>query len=67
MVVEFQVRNEAGRILFFKTFREAEEHADKDTSAWKISFAIGDERIRLIKNKEGKWEVNNIYLDKLEF
>ena len=45
----FQTRDESGGIQEFNTFAEAYEAAKNDPNIWKISFAVGNERIRLVR------------------
>ena len=45
----FQTRDESGCLNYFDTFSEAYDFAKKDLSVWKISFAIGPDRIRLVR------------------
>jgi hypothetical protein len=49
----FQTRNDDGELLTFPTLAGALNHAQYDRTVWKISFPIGDERVRLIRKGVG--------------
>ena len=55
----FQVRTNEGDIRFFETWDEAVTFALKG-GGWKISFSIGSERLRFIR-EEGKWVYQDIF------
>jgi hypothetical protein len=57
--VEVQTRNEEGSLCFFPTLKEALDHAKKDKTVWKVSFSLGEERVRLIRRDE-KWVLEQI-------
>ena len=50
--IEIQTRNEAGELKFFQTLREARDEAMRDKTVWKISFSLGEERVRLVRYGE---------------
>lgn len=61
MMMEFQTRSESNGLEFFKSFKEALAHAEKDKTVWKISFSLpNDERIRLVKMNEDVWVYEDI-------
>jgi predicted DNA binding CopG/RHH family protein len=50
---EVQTRSETTGLEFFKTVKEAFEHAEKDKTVRKICFSIGEEDVRLIRTRLG--------------
>lgn len=50
-----QTRSEENGLREFATIAEAMNHAKEDLSVWKVSFAVGDERVRLTRNAVGEW------------
>lgn len=47
--MEFQTRSEETGLRFFSSLKDAMEAAEKDSTIWKISFSVGEERVRLVK------------------
>jgi hypothetical protein len=44
-----QLRSEETGLHQVETLQEALSRAEKDKTIWKISFSLGEERVRLIK------------------
>jgi hypothetical protein len=51
--MDFQARSEENGIRSFSTLASAMEAAEKDPTIWKISFVVGKEIIRIIRNHSG--------------
>jgi len=51
--LEVQTRDESGELKFFKTIKEAFAYATQNKEVWKISFSIGEERVRLVRTHVG--------------
>lgn len=47
--MEIQTRSEANGCQYFNSLKEAFDAAKQDSTIWKISFALGKERVRLVK------------------
>jgi hypothetical protein len=60
--IMFQTRSEFSGIKEFPSMREALAEANRDTSVWKISFPLSDERIRLVR-KGTSWVYQPIIQD----
>jgi len=45
----FQTRSENSGIVQWETLKDAMKAAEKDDSIWKISFSVGKERVRLVR------------------
>ena len=56
----FQTRDEFGALLEFSTFKEALQAAKSNPDIWKISFAVGDERIRLTRDINGHFVLDQM-------
>jgi hypothetical protein len=53
--VEVQTRSEEFGCRTFATVKDAMNHADEDTTVWKISFSLANgERVRLV-SVDGRW------------
>ena len=56
--IEVQTRSEETGLRFHDSIKQAFEHAARDKTVWKVSFSVGDERVRLVrserKDKEGQ-------------
>lgn len=62
----YQTRSEVNGIAEHLTFEQAYSAAKKDSSIWKISWSLFErERIRLVKNEKGFFEVHQM-ADELE-
>lgn len=48
-MIEVQTRSEDTGLQHFASVRDAIEAAERDETIWKISFNLGAERIRLVK------------------
>jgi len=63
--IEVQTRSEENGLKFFKTVKEAFEEANKDKTVWKISFSVGEERVRLVRymmeNPDGQKQISNYW------
>lgn len=55
----FQTRNDDGQTNQWATFAEAKLYAKHNPYCWKISFSVGSERIRLIR-QDGFWVYQDI-------
>lgn len=55
-----QTRSEENGLKDFGSFAEAFLEAAKDSSVWKISFWLGNERIRLVKKDDGLFYYENL-------
>lgn len=58
--VEFQTRSEVNGLRYWATFQAAMDHAKFDSTVWKISFNVGNERIILVNNDTGHWIYRSI-------
>ena len=57
----FQTRSEENGIRRLASMKEAIRQSEVDPTIWKISFTLETgERIRLVKNNYGIWEMQNI-------
>lgn len=62
--MSFQVRSEETGCRDYASFGEALTAAKKDSSIWKISFAVGKERVRLVRQEiEGipQWVYESLF------
>jgi hypothetical protein len=57
-----QTRSQNGGLQNFTTIKEAMKHAWNNKDVWKISFAVGNECVRLTRNEDGYWMYDPIYL-----
>ena len=64
--MEVQTRSEKNGIDFHKSIRAALDAADKDKTIWKISFSVGKERVRLVRCKYKRLEVEEWVLEMLD-
>lgn len=48
-MITVQTRSEETGLNQFNSIKEAMEAAHKDSTIWKVSFSVGNERVRLIK------------------
>jgi hypothetical protein len=51
--MDFQTRSEENGIRSFSSLASAMEAAEKDPTIWKISFMVGKENVRLVRNHSG--------------
>lgn len=51
----FQTRSETTGLCIYKTLSAAKEAADTDKTIWKISFGVGKESVRLVRNENNEW------------
>lgn len=51
--MDFQTRSEENGMGYFSSLASAMEAAEKDPTIWKISFVVGKESIRLVRNHSG--------------
>lgn len=56
-----QTRSEETGMNNYKTFSEAMQEAEKDSSVWKISFNLNGERVRLIRRQEDDGTFSWVY------
>ena len=52
--MEFQTRSEVNGMRYFDSLDAAMKAAAKDSTIWKISFTVGKESVRLVK-QDGQW------------
>lgn len=52
----FQTRSEQTGIREWASLKDAIQAAEMDETIWKISFAIGRERVRMIRKK--RWNIS---------
>lgn len=72
---EFQTRDLDGQVYFWDTLKEAMASADADDSTvWKVSFSIGHERVRLVRDVDSlidgsrtSWVYEPITLEVLDY
>jgi hypothetical protein len=57
---DIQLRSELNGLRYVKTLKEALSLAKQDKSIWKISFSLGEERVRLIRDSVDGWVLTNI-------
>lgn len=50
-----QTRSEENGLQHFQTVKEAFDHSVADHTVWKISFNVGNERVRFISNGDRTW------------
>jgi hypothetical protein len=50
-----QLRSEETGIINVETLQEALSRTEKDKTIWKISFSLGEERVRLVRLEDGNW------------
>lgn len=60
---EFQVRSESTGIRNYISLEAAFQEAKRDLTIWKISFFVGDERVRLIR-AETAWVYEDVNGDR---
>ena len=48
----FYTNSEEHGLVVYNSFRDALKQANKDPTVWKISFDVGDERVRLVRYGE---------------
>jgi len=55
--MSFQTRSEENGIAHYPTLKAAREIARIDQTIWKISFSVGEERVRLVRygDHREKW------------
>lgn len=54
-MTEVQTRSDEGELRYFDTIAEAMAYAESEPLVWKVSFAVGDERVRLVRNGHGQF------------
>ena len=47
--IEVQTRSEDGGLKFFASLNDAMDYANSDKTVWKVSFSVGEDRVRLVK------------------
>ena len=52
--MEFQTRSETNGMGYYDSLEAAMKAAAKDDSIWKISFTVGKESVRLVK-QDSQW------------
>lgn len=60
--LEVQTRSEENGIHIYHSFDEAMNAAKIDPTIWKISFAYGKERIRLVKYVDDQHPLNGAWI-----
>lgn len=64
--MNFQVRHDNGAIEHYPSMRDAYRAALKDKTIWKISFTVGNERIRLLREGGADFSYDPISLQDMK-